>query len=337
MDDTYPALAEPQQLNDPHLAPRQNEATAGIRMNDTGGLQMAVMMSQQMAPRRPMAAIQQELKTLCQMYSDRYVYSWQVKDRKRGRMTTIEGPTVKLALDIARVYGKCWLGSTVRSLDSEHWIFEAIFVDLETGFTLKRDFVQRKFQDTGMADADRQADIVFQIGQSKAIRNVLVAAHGSLAAWCMEECKGALMDKVGRNQDRANTFIDGVLDSKGIAIELVEIVVGRKRPNWTLRDLTRVVGEMTAIADGFANADDLFPPKDITPQEEVAAEPAKVAAEKPKAKRGRKAKATETAPVAETEPQPAAAGATIHSDPDDNTVNIPVSELIDDENLLDFD
>jgi hypothetical protein len=64
----------------------------------------------------------------------------------------------------------------VREIDvGDAWVFYARFTDIETGFSMERAYRQRKSQSSIKSrDADRQLDIAYQIGQSKAIRNCVV-------------------------------------------------------------------------------------------------------------------------------------------------------------------
>lgn len=108
-----------------------------------------------------------------------FLYSWTVKD-KNGKRSTIEGTSIDGAMILARNWGNALLEPSLVEDAPRHWLFEATFIDLENGFTTKRLFRQRKSESHGRFDEDRALDIAFQIGQSKAIRNVVVNA---VPAW----------------------------------------------------------------------------------------------------------------------------------------------------------
>lgn len=99
-------------------------------------------------------------------------YSWPVKGK--GGPSVVKGGSIGLAMSIARNYGNCAI-PVVAEENPTYILFRAAFIDLETGFTIERMFRQRKKQDIGKKyDSDRAEDMTFQIGQSKAIRNVVL-------------------------------------------------------------------------------------------------------------------------------------------------------------------
>ena len=100
----------------------------------------------------------------------------------------IEGVSIDGAMVMVRNFGNCALECNVVEEGPRHWLLKASFIDMETGFTLSRDFRQRKsesHQKTGRdGDADRKLDIAFSIGISKAQRNVVVR---SMPAWLVSK------------------------------------------------------------------------------------------------------------------------------------------------------
>lgn len=209
---------------------------------------------------RKMDRILQEIKAYCASFGDIYYYSWEANDRKNKRKSLIEGGTIKLANMLVSVYGNCATDCDVHETQT-HWVFKAWFIDYEKGTATPRLFQQRKSQDTGMRDADRQADIIFQIGQSKAIRNAVLNALASLTDFALEESKNALLEKFKdkNNVEKAHAFIDKVMDHHQIALVRVEAVVGRKRAQWTVQNLARVYAEMRGIHEGMTIADAVYP------------------------------------------------------------------------------
>lgn len=270
-------------------------AQGDVSINSFGG----VVTAQRVAVPRNHNAIIQKLKALCAMAGDGYVYSWPVKDRRNQREQIVEGPTIKLANDLARTYGNCQIDVRVQR-DGEWLVIYARFTDLETGYSYTRPFQQRMNQDTGMKDAERRMDMVFQIGVSKAIRNVVVNALSTFADFMVEEAKNNLIAKVQADPDRAHGFIDKVLERFEIDVARVEAVIGRKRDKWTVRDLARVYQEMRGLVDGMTNADELYPTAEAAAEVMVAKQTDK-ADLKPDAgaKGGRGGKKAEPAPTGE--------------------------------------
>lgn len=216
--------------------------------------------AQKVAVPRNMSKILNELRVYCNAFGDNYVYSWEVNDRRNNRRVTIEGGTVKLANDLVNLYGNCSVDVDV-SETKDHWILKAFFIDYERGTCVSRLFQQRKRQDTGMKDAERQADIVFQIGQSKAIRNVVLNALSSLADRAIEDAKRGMIerfqDEAGR--EKAINFIEKVRNHYGIEMSRIEAVIGRKARDWTARDMAQIWTQCRAIVDGMASPIDTFP------------------------------------------------------------------------------
>ncbi len=218
----------------------------------------SVITAQKVAVERNDVKIMAKLRVLCGIAGQRYVYSWPVKDRKNRRETIIEGPTVKLANDLFRTYGNC--GYDVRVIDDgTHIIFYGRFTDYESGASYERPFRQRKEQNTGMKDAARAADMIFQIGASKCFRNCIVNMLSTHVDYMLEESKKKLVEYVKDNPDKVMGYIEKIRDRFNIELPRIEAVVGRKQDDWLTRDLARVMMEMRGLEDGMASANDLYP------------------------------------------------------------------------------
>lgn len=239
-------------------AAAQRAMPAGGYGNLTTGMQGDVFQAQRVAAPRDMTRVMSRLRSLAAAAGKRYVYGWEVNDRTNNRKTWIEGPTIKLANDLAREYGNCMVDVRVKD-EGAHWVFYARFIDLETGYTLVRAYQQRRGQKTGMKDEQRAMDMIFQIGQSKAIRNVVVNALETLADYCVDEAKGALLDRVNKNPDAARKYIVDKLKSLTIDVKRVESIYGRTAEHWTVPDMTRIYTELQSVEDGMIEASDVWP------------------------------------------------------------------------------
>lgn len=210
---------------------------------------------------RDEAKVLEKLKVLAAAAGSEWFYRFPVKNRKENRTDWIEGPSIKLANDLARIYGNN--ETDCRAVDAgDNWMFYARFIDLETGFSMTRPFQQRKSgAKIGGGDQERANDIAMQIGASKAIRNVIVNSLQTFADFAFEEAKNALVDRIGK--DLANYRVrtaDRV--TQHVKIERVEAVVGRAVRDWLAPDVARVIAMMKAVSDGFATIDESFPPLD---------------------------------------------------------------------------
>ena len=197
------------------------------------------------------------MKVLAAMAGEEYRYSFPVK-QKNGQKKSVEGGTIKMANDLVREYGNCMVDVRVIEQGDSH-VFYARFIDYETGFCMTRPFRQRKGQKTMGDDPERAQDIVFQIGASKAIRNVILNALGTFADFTYEEAKNALVDKVGKDLIGWRNKISAGCAKHGYDLKRIEHVVAKPLGEWVAVDIARVVAELKSISDGMTTFNDLYP------------------------------------------------------------------------------
>lgn len=251
--------------------------------------------AQQVAVHRDEVKILQKIRALAAAAGENWYYRYPVKNKKTNRTDWVEGPSIKLANDIARLYGNNEVDCRVFDM-GDSLVFYARFSDLETGYTLTRPFQQRKSQKTMDTDNARAADIVFQIGASKAIRNVVVNGLQTFADFAFDEAKGALIGKIGQNlagwRDRAVQR----LKELGVDLKRAELMVGRAAKDWLAPDVARVVAEIQAVRDGMATADETWPPIEAGAETETKPK----TETKPRTAKGKKDEPAKAAPVTET-------------------------------------
>jgi hypothetical protein len=213
--------------------------------------------AQAVAVHRDEASVLRRIKVLATAAGTDWYYRFPVKD-KGGKTSWIEGPSIKLANDLARLYGNCEVDCRAQDLGSSI-LFHARFVDLESGYALTRPFQQRKgASKLGGADDGRRDDITFQIGASKAIRNVVVNALQTFADFAFEEAKEALVGKIGQDIDKWRRNTAERISLK-VDLKRVEAVVGRTADKWLAPDIARVIAMGKACEDGMASWDETFP------------------------------------------------------------------------------
>lgn len=223
----------------------------------------SIITAQRVAVARDLVRVQNNLRILAGINADMYVYSWPVNNSKSGTQETISGPTIKLANDLLREFGNAIVDVAVED-KPEHWVFHARFTDLETGTSMVRLFQQRKNQTAGKKmDADRQMDIAFQIGQSKAIRNVIVNALQSFATFMQEEAERNVLKTIGENSEKALEFISKQMERTGVEWVQIEARIGRRYRDWTAKDFARVYLEFKGVAEGLVDVNDLFSDLDV--------------------------------------------------------------------------
>jgi hypothetical protein len=230
--------------------------------------------AQPVAVYRDEARILQKLAALGAAAGDDWFYRFPVKNKNGGK-DFIEGASIKLANDVARIYGNCEVDTRVIDLGPS-WLIYARFTDFESGFALTRPFQQNKNASKMGGDADRKLDISFQIGVSKAIRNVVVNALQTFSDFAFEAARNSLIDKIGKDVKKWQEKTLQGLANHGVDAQRVEFVIGRAAKDWTAPDLAKIIAMMKAIADGMATIDETFPPKDKQVGEDIDRETGEV-------------------------------------------------------------
>lgn len=220
--------------------------------------QTEVITATRVAVPRDYGRVLSKLKQLAAMAGEDWYYRFPVKNRRENRTDYIEGPSVKCATAVAREFGNCAVDC--RSVDQGPvTVFLARFVDMETGFQLTRPFQQRKSQQTLRGDAERAADIVYQIGASKATRNVICNALEMFTNYAFDQAKQNLVEKVGKNLESYRAKVVARLAEMQIDLTRVERILGKTAKEWLAPEIARLIAEIQAINDGMANKDDLYP------------------------------------------------------------------------------
>jgi hypothetical protein len=219
---------------------------------------------------RQLAEVARRLNEEATLAGEAFYYGWGAgKDR-------IEGASIKLANAAVRCYGNCAIEMAPLQETHDAWIFTAMFIDLETGFTLPRQFRQsKKLVVYGKHDEARKEDIRFQIGQSKAIRNLVLnampiglidqamevamsGARKKLEAYIagIDKAQGAgkglvqAVDMVMKGLAKHNAKEDAVLLKLGVA----------ERKAIDLDRLLMLRANLTALDNGEVRVEELYPP-----------------------------------------------------------------------------
>ena len=241
-------------------SPERKNETAMVAM--TPATPERAIGAQKVAVYRDDTRVLEKIRTPASAAGSDWYYRFPVKSK--GGTDYIEGPSIKLANDVARIYGNCEVDCRVTDL-GDSWLIYARFTDYESGFTMTRPFQQRKGQRGMRGEGDRMLDINLQIGASKAIRNVIVNSLQSIADFALEEARNSLIDKIGKNLDGYRKRATERLKEMQIEMSRVEQVIGRPVKSWTAPDVAKVIAMIQSINDGMATADDLFPTPDTTP------------------------------------------------------------------------
>lgn len=263
----------------------QNGAIIGTRGNeiemaDGGEMERAItnegmaiqrvqtMYATAMAVQKPrvLHRVEKSLLDEASLAGESFFYGWGAgKD-------TIEGPSVDLAMAAFRAWGNCAIEMQPVQETPGAWIFTATFVDLESGVSLPRQFRQSKqWKVYGKLDEERKADVRFQIGQSKAIRNVILNA---LPKWLISKAmdrahdgvKAKLQEFIDKHGGGEKGFAEAInlvlrgLEKVGVDEARVLARFGlAKREGIDIDKLIILRGDLTAIVDGRDFANELFP------------------------------------------------------------------------------
>jgi len=223
----------------------------------------------------------------------------------------VEGASIGCAMAVARAWGNCAVETEVKET-ADAYIFDASFVDLETGFTISRSFRQsRKSLVYGKMREVRKGDMRYQVGQSKAIRNVVVSAVPKwLVSQAVERAKQAITDKIDKSGVAAAVDMGlKALGGYGIGKEAILVKLGRENvADIVAADVVDMRTAYAVIRDGEARAEEVFPPviDEEAEQDAKKAELAAARAEKARLK-GEKARTDLEAEKAKAAPAAAAA------------------------------
>jgi hypothetical protein len=210
---------------------------------------------------RDLNAVCRQLMAESRIAGEAFYYGWGAgKDR-------VLGASIGLAMAAARKWGNCVVQPEPLQETTDAWIITVSFVDLETGFTVGRQFRQDKeWTVSGRFDEARKADMRFQIGQSKATRNVILAA---IPKWLIDKAlrealagvreqvakfvqlKGlaAAQERVLRELARHGVPEQAVLDKMKVA----------HREALQIDDIVALRGDLYCLDEGQDRASELFP------------------------------------------------------------------------------
>jgi hypothetical protein len=233
-----------------------------------------IITAQRVAVKRDVPTIRREAREIATAMGDKAFYFWETKNRD-GTRGQVMGPSIDCAMAAISAYGNCSIEAFPAQETDSHWVFLARFVDYEKGVTVTRSFQQRKSQKTGMKDADRQQDIVFQIGQSKASRNAVVAGLKWLVTEMVEAARSGLLEKVKANPAGARDYLLKSIAALDIPLAVVERAATRKAAAWTAPDMAKLYGQIQSIKDGMVTWQDVFAeaPADDGGEEETTQQP----------------------------------------------------------------
>lgn len=256
---------------DPMKALEERKPTNGGQSQDygippTGALQVRTQYSTAVHVIKP-RVLQDVLRKCLEeaaIAGEDFYYSW----KQGGEI--IEGPTVGAATAMVRNFGNCAVDCRVEE-QAGSYLYYAAFIDLETGFNLVRPFRQnkqspKKKDGTDTYKGERGADIIFQIGTSKATRNVALNAIPKwLVSKVLDKAKENVTQKISdMGIEKARAMVSKKAQAIGITIERIAMIYG-KEPSWDIEAIVQISSALRAIEDGQETIDSLFPIKGSEP------------------------------------------------------------------------
>jgi hypothetical protein len=225
-----------------------------------------------LGPPRDEAKVLQKLATLAAAAGQDWFYRFPVR-KQDGGQDYIEGPSIKCADTLHRIYGNARY--QLREVDNgDSWTFYVRYTDRETGSSIERAFRQRKSQRSMRTkDVDRQLDIAYQIGQSKAVRNAIVHALREYADFALECARSSLVDKIGKNLEGYRNRVLERLAQMQVELPRVERTMGRPARDWLAPDIARIIAMIASVNDGMAGLEETFPSIEAKPPETAAVDP----------------------------------------------------------------
>lgn len=232
------------------FAPKTNDGA--IEAYKGGGTKQGEYVARMpMAPqqRRDLDAVKVAVEYEAAMTADDFFYSWTVKSKDGPKV--VEGISIDGALILLSNWGNCLCKPEL--LEDEqptHWLFSVTFIDLERGFQMERLFRQRKSESHQRGDAERLQDIAFQVGQSKAIRNVIL---NSLPMWLQDAALKAAKkaaEKAFENVPAEFAKFVTALAKHGVTKEMILAKLGKTEPEIVAADLVNLRAIGRAVRDG---------------------------------------------------------------------------------------
>jgi len=236
---------------------------------DAGTLQFfgTVVTAQKVMVERDHSKIMRQIKEAAGVAGMRYVYAWNTRN-KDGTQTRVSGLTIKGANELSRIFGNCAVEAMPVETErngEKYLTFFARFTDFESGYSMVRSYQQRLSQadSFGKMGKDRAMDIVYQIGQSKAIRNVIVNSLDFYAEEMKQLAEKNVVQWVKDNRDKAIGYIQKSQESMQIKTSRLEKYLARSVKDWTESHIASLLMAIRSIEDGFATVNDIFPMEEV--------------------------------------------------------------------------
>jgi hypothetical protein len=241
------------------------QATAVEQSRAVAEVQAAVVVAQQ-CPRDVQLAVQQMRESCAQKaLADRAFFRY-----SRGG-STITGPSVHLARELARVWGNIQYGISELRRDDDEKISEmqAFAWDVQTNTRSAAIFIVPHKRDTkaGQKDLTDLRD-VYENNANQGARRVREAIYAVLPPWFTEEAKELCQRTIaeGGGKPLAQRIADIVrwFEGQGVRLTQLEDKLGSKRAKWEAVDVSQLEVIGRSLVNGEITVDEEFPPARVT-------------------------------------------------------------------------
>lgn len=192
------------------------------------------------------------------MGGEEMFYAWDIGGKNPKH---IEDISIGGALVLHRLWGNCAYDVNLEQDSRKAWLLKAIWVDLESGASFPRLYLKTKTAAVGKYTDQRAMDMQFGDGQSRAIRNAILAGIPRwLQKQCLESAKAGLAHSVSEDRNAGAKVVEAFQEQFGIGKEQLEAHVDRKFDHWTPDHIAILVALGKAIKDGQTSVDEVFAP-----------------------------------------------------------------------------
>lgn len=261
-------MTEIQQTRPAAAPSRVGQGTAVEQSRAAAEVQAAVVVAQQ-CPRNITGAIA-EMEQVCgqKILADKAFYSF------RRSTSTVSGPTVHLARELARCWGNVQYGLIEMRRDDEYGESEmqAFAWDVEKNSRVSNTFIVPHRRDTknGATKLTDMRDI-YESNANNGSRRVREAIFAVLPGWFVEQavatCRTTLQGDGSVPLPQRIAQAVKAFEALGVTADRIEAKFGRPSAKWTEHDVTELGILYGSIQRGEISVDDAFPQPRVTAEE----------------------------------------------------------------------
>jgi hypothetical protein len=249
----------------PQAPARIGQGTAVEQSRAVAEVQAAIVVAQQ-CPRNVQAAVA-EMRQSCQQkgLAERAFFRY-----SRGG-STVSGPSVHLARELARCWGNIQYGLAELRRDDEYGESEmqAFAWDVQTNARSSQAFIVPHKRDV-KGGPKKLVDLrdIYENNANNGARRLREAIFSVLPAWFVEEakdiCTRTITDGGGRPLPQRIADAIRLFEGLGVTADRIEQKLGRQSGRWTEFDVAQLGVTYKSVQRGEVTIDEEFPPEVVT-------------------------------------------------------------------------